>query len=211
MARIVSIIAWLVVAFVVGAASYLAQGPTVFDVEATRFLQTAPPGGVAAVGPIAEFVTALVWEPYLYGVLGVVAVLTLMLGGIRAVLAVPLAYWAAEATASLLRTLVFVPRPSADLVLVAGERASSGLPSTFGLIFGAVFGVLLWAGRRGGGAFGGVVRVLAIIVIAIGCSARIVLGGHWPSQMLASAALGVALAGVIVSLTALIPIGRGGR
>jgi membrane-associated phospholipid phosphatase len=60
-----------------------------------------------------------------------------------------------------------------------------------------MFGVALLArgDRRG--------RVIAGALLAAGLCARIVLGGHWPSQMLASAALGLLLA-----LAAMAVIGR---
>jgi membrane-associated phospholipid phosphatase len=101
--------------------------------------------------------------------------------------------------------VLFVPRPFEPLVAVAAPSSSSGLPSTFGLVYGAVFGVALLAGAGAGasGAWAALpARFLAAAAITAGSAARVVLGGHWPSQMLASLALGGLLALAALMLTA---------
>ena len=88
---------------------------------------------------------------------------------------------------------IFVPRPSDEFVTVASISASSGLPSTFALVYGGVFGATLFAsGRKGAGA--AVAGAVSAGLIAAGLCARIVLGGHWASQMLSSLLLALALA-----------------
>lgn len=109
--------------------------------------------------------------------------------GWRSALSVPLAFGLAWLLDKALRAAIFAPRPSADLVAVASARSSSGLPSTFGLVYGSIFGVVVFAAATGRSANG--LRALALALIIVGAAARVVLGGHWPSQMLASVLLGL--------------------
>lgn len=82
------------------------------------------------------------------------------------------------------------PRPDPALVDVAKASASSGLPSTFAIFYGAAAAalVLASAGRRGWEAQ--IVRWTAVALLVAGCVGRVAAGGHWTSQVVASAALG---------------------
>jgi membrane-associated phospholipid phosphatase len=181
----------------IGAANLALQGPLPGDVGVTRALQ----GLLGAEPAWATWLTGTAKAPLLWVTLLIAAVLAGW-GASRSnrwerMAAVPLAYGLAFVADKGLRAILFAPRPDAALVAVADPAASSGLPSTFGLVYGAMFGVALLArgDRRG--------RVIAGALLAAGLCARIVLGGHWPSQMLASAALGLLLA-----LAAMAVIGR---
>jgi hypothetical protein len=88
---------------------------------------------------------------------------------------------------------VFAPKPATELVAVAAPSGSSGLPSTFGLVYAGLFGAALLASGRGG-ASGAAAPAVAGLLVTAGSCARIVLGGHWTSQLLASLSLGLALA-----------------
>jgi exodeoxyribonuclease V gamma subunit len=113
-------------------------------------------------------------------------------GGSGAVATV-LAYGLALLADMALRAAVFVVRPAEPLVAVAAPSVSSGLPSTFGLVYGAIFGVALLAGTTAGRA-AWLVRLIAAAALITGSGARVVLGGHWASQMIASVAFGLLLA-----------------
>lgn len=85
------------------------------------------------------------------------------------------------------------PRPQPDWVRVAGSSAGYSCPSTFALTYAGTLG---WIG-------GILLRVVVnrhlrmtlvsgvVVVFAVGMLARIVLGGHWPSDMLLSYGLGL--------------------
>jgi drug/metabolite transporter (DMT)-like permease len=117
--------------------------------------------------------------------------------GWRAALAAGAAFAFAQGLDKLLRLLVFTPRPSADLVAVASPASSSGLPSTFGLVVGALFGLTFIAalGQRSPAARAVLVFSTAMLLAAF--LGRVVLGGHWPSQMILSLGLGI-VAGVMM-------------
>lgn len=177
-----------VLAAVVGAANAVLQGPLPGDVAITLALQSALGQAPAWAGWLTDTAKA----PLLWGTLAVAAALAWRGSGWRGALAVPLAYAFAFAADLALRAVLFVPRPDPGWVAVAAPAASSGLPSTFGLVYGALFGAALLgprAARRARPA-----RLAAAGLLFAGATARIVLGGHWPSQMLASVAFGLLLA-----------------
>lgn len=177
-----------VLAAVVGAAAVVLQGPLPGDVAVTLSLQSA----LGRAPGWAGWLTDTAKAPLVWGTLAVAALLAWRGSGWRGGLAVPLAYAFAFAADKALRAVLFVPRPDPDWVAVAALAASSGLPSTFGIVYGALFGTALLyprAARRTLPA-----RLAAAGLLLAGATARIVLGGHWPSQMLASVAFGLLLA-----------------
>lgn len=194
-------------ALLIGGASVAMQGPLPGDATIARASQDlfgSAPGWAFGLTETAK-------APLLWATLVVASALAWLAAGGRGALAVPVAYALAFAADKALRAAIFVPRAAEPLVAVAEAASSSGLPSTFGLVHGAMFGVAALApGRTRARA---ALRLAAIALLLCGCTARVVLGGHWPSQMLASAALGVALAGLalaIVALAARLSAGRRG-
>lgn len=191
-----------ILAFALGGACLAVQGPLPGDVMMTRALQSlfgrSPSWAVwltDTAKPPLVMATVIVGAGMAWLVVGART-------GWRTGLAVPLAFGLAWLIEKMWRTLFFAPRPSSDLVAVASASTSSGLPSTFGLAYGSVFGVVLFA--KVGGALAG--RALALVLIIAGAAARVVLGGHWTSQMLASIVLGLLAAFVANSVAAWLPL-----
>jgi membrane-associated phospholipid phosphatase len=183
------------IALLIGWASAVMQGPLPGDVAVTRGLQAALGGG-----PVwAEWLTETAKGPLLWGTLALAGVLAGRVAGWRSALAVPLAYAFAFAADKALRAVLFVPRPDPDWVMVSAPSSSSGLPSTFGLVYGGLFGVALLASGRARRARP--VQIIAAALLVAGMAARIVLGGHWGSQMLASTALGMLAAWAALEVT----------
>lgn len=191
-----------VLAALVGGAGVALQGPLPGDVAVTLAFQSA----LGRTPGWADWLTDTAKAPLLWGTLVVAALLAWRCSGWRGGLAVPLAYAFAFAADKALRALLFVPRPDSGLVAVVAPAASSGLPSTFGLVYGALFGVALLApsaARRARPA-----RLAAGGLLVGGTAARIVLGGHWPSQMLASVAFGLLLAIAAGAVIRRLPVPR---
>ena len=61
---------------------------------------------------------------------------------------------------------------------------SSGFPSTFALVYGVVCGAIL-LGQRREGKLPVVISCVAVGGLLVGLLTRVVLGGHWMSQILA--------------------------
>lgn len=169
----------------VGGACLAVQGPLPGDVGATRRLQSL----FGNAPRWAEWLTDTAKPPMVIATMGFGAGLAWLAAGWRAVLSVPLAFGLAWLIDKGLRAVIFARRPSADLVAVASASSSSGLPSTFGLVYGSIFGVVVFAAATGRSANG--LRALALALIFAGVAARVELGGHWTSHMLASVLLGL--------------------
>ncbi|MCU0947442.1 MAG: hypothetical protein MUF47_04230 [Porphyrobacter sp.] len=171
------------ITLLVGGAGWASGGALPGDVALTQGLQ-------AALGSAPPWAFALTRSAVL-PLAGATVVLAAMLGwwlrGVSGSAAVLVAYGLALAADKALRAVLFVPRPAEPLVAVAAPSASSGLPSTFGLVYGALFGLALQADATSA-------RMIAASAIITGAAARIVLGGHWPSQMIASLCAGALLA-----------------
>jgi hypothetical protein len=171
----------LLAALGIGALCLLAQGPLPGDVAITRGLQR-----MAGEAPAwARLLTDTAKAPLLWGTLSISILLAYLRGGWSSARVGPIALLAGYGVDALLRAVLFAPRPVAELVAVATPGAGSGLPSTFALVYGSLFGAVLFASRKGG-----VVATLSAAssaaLIAAGASARVVLAGHWTSQFLAS-------------------------
>jgi membrane-associated phospholipid phosphatase len=185
------------IALVIGAASWAAQGPLPGDLAITQALQSA----FGEAPPWAFAVTQSAVLPLVGATLAVATALAWWLRGLHGALAVGIAYGLTLASDKALRAGIFVARPSDTLVAVAAPSSSSGLPSTFGLVYGALFGVAVLTGSQMGRR-AWPVRAIAAGAILIGSAARVVLGGHWTSQMIASLALGMVLAALAIRLSA---------
>lgn len=187
-ARTSSIEAGLALGVIMGGACLIAQGPLPGDVAATRLLQ-------AAFGddPVwARLLTRSAHAPWLWPTLLVAVGLAFLRGGRWTALVPPFGWIIVLVVDRGLRALVFAPRPAASLVEVASVGEGSGLPSTFALVYGVTFGAVLLARARReerSRMEGTLAVVVAAAVLMAGCAGRIVLGGHWPSQVLASLAL----------------------
>jgi membrane-associated phospholipid phosphatase len=136
----------------------------------------------------AEWLTDTAKAPLVVATIVVGAGLAWLVASWRGALAVPLAFGLGWLIDKALRFVIFAPRPAPDLVEAASASGSSGLPSTFGLVYGSVFGAALFAAPNGRIALAA--RALAIALIMAGAAARVVLGGHWTSQMLTSILFG---------------------
>ncbi|RIL08024.1 MAG: hypothetical protein DCC71_00805 [Proteobacteria bacterium] len=172
-----------------GGVCLIAQGPVPGDVSIARALQSA----LGATPAWAQVVTDTAKPPWLWATLAVAVALEYLRKGWWSAIGPALALLLAQALDALLRAVLFAPRPTAELVAIASPSSSSGLPSTFGLVYGALFGAAacLVSTRSNVSA---AISVLAIVLVLVGACARVVLGGHWSSQIVASLLLGAAFA-----------------
>lgn len=144
-------IALVFVALIAGGASLWTQGPAPVDLAITRLLQQF----VAADAPWIVWLSQTAGWPGIVVTALVAAVFAASLAGLRGAAAALGGMILAMVTERALRLIIWVPRPSAELVDVAKASASSGLPSTFAIFYGAACGalILLAPRRRGREAF----------------------------------------------------------
>ena len=102
-----------------------------------------------------------------------------------------------------LSPMVAQPRPTSELINVVGHPKGYAFPSIFGLIYGATFGYIgVLALARLRGVARTVVCVVAVFFLLAGIDARVVLGAHWPSDLLVSYLFALTL------IIALLPFAR---
>jgi len=179
-------------ALIIGATNAALDGPLPGEIALTRALQTAFDGAPPWTGAV----TRTAKMPLLPATVLAASILCAGVAPKRFAVAPVLAVLAALALDKALRIWLYVPRPDPDLVQVLSASASSGLPSTFGLTYASAFSAVFWlpvSGRRAS-----VARIIAATVVAVGFLVRVLPGGHWPSQMIASMSAGAALAYVAV-------------
>ncbi len=172
-----------IVATAAGLAAFLmvalVSGPVPGDVAITRAIQALVPADAEWTARM----TGAAKMPWLLASLALSAATCFWMAGWRGLLLLALAMALAFTLDAGLRASFHVPKPTADMVAVLSPSASSGLPSTFALRFGAMLGVpLLLAHWQHWWA----VFWLVIALFAAGFIARVAPGGHWPSQMLAT-------------------------
>ena len=191
------------------------------DVALSRVIQ-----GAAPPGDWARAVTRAAYAPWIYGVLAVSAVAALRVAGWRGAAAMALTFFALMYVEQGMKGYIARPRPSAAAMDAAGAQMSVGtgmtamapsapvsysMPSGWALLFGAtvgLLGVLAWRNTRG------IVRAsylmgCAIVLIA-GLAARVSLGAHWPSDVLAGYLLSVTIGLAVFELLHTVK-GRGQR
>jgi membrane-associated phospholipid phosphatase len=150
------------------------------DVALTRIVQSASP----APHSWATSVSRLAPAPGKYYVMAIVLTAALFVGGWRglALLAafLLLEQYGAEYTKEIFKR----PRPSRELVAVAGNPSGFSFPSTtltfFAVTFGGL-GVLALVRRQSPMRIP--VMAIAFGMVLLGCLARIALGLHWPSDV----------------------------
>lgn len=151
------------------------------DVELTRALQAALPDASWWATPVSRIASA----PAKYVVMGLALGLSMALAGWKgaavSLAAIVLDQYGAEAS----KTIFARPRPSPELVAVVGSPSGFTFPSGTLTFFSATFGwLLIQAQRSKPGSLRTAVLVTTPIALLLGCLARVVLGAHWPSDVL---------------------------
>lgn len=194
---------WLAAAvavLILGAAA--AQLPTFpLDLPVARAVQRSNPFGYSW----AKWLTDTAKPPVAYGLVLAASLVGWRLAGIRAAFLAPAAYAVVLGLDRILKPWIARPRPSSALIDVVGSSSGFGCPSTFGLIYAATVGSVAWLTFRSSkGRTRWLVGGICSIALVAGGSARVVLGGHWPSDLFLSYLLG----GVVVSGLARVLAGR---
>jgi undecaprenyl-diphosphatase len=133
------------------------------------------------------------FPPQSWLVFGVVVVGFVLLGYRWAAIVAALAAVGSGELYFFLQQVVMRPRPSADLVHVAGPLPMTGFPSGHVATFTAVFGFAAFVAYRrlSPSAARWVPVAIAAVLLGLMIFARIYSGQHWPSDVLAGWLLGM--------------------
>ena len=137
--------------------------------------------------PLAQAITTSALMPWCFVLLAATIALAWIISGWRGAAAAVVIFFGLWLLGIWLSPMFAQPRPKPELINVIGHPKGYAFPSIFGLIYGATFGyagVLALARLRG--AARTVVCVVALFFLLAGIDARVVLGAHWPSDLLAS-------------------------
>ena len=170
------------------------------DPQVARAIQ-----GLGIPSAPAASITSLAGRPIVFGVLGLGLVLATWRGRLRGfvVSALLIAIWwyAGEP----LKHVVSRPRPTADLVQVVRPSSGFSFPSTFATAwFSAWLPVAIYAWRTRQRSAGLAISIAAWLLVLVGAWARIRMGAHWPSDVVATLFLGIGEALLLLSVFELI-------
>jgi len=173
---------------ILGASSIVIQGPLPGDIYLTEALQ-----GVFGHEPAwAKILTSTAAHPLVWVTLAFGILLAYARSRWRGVGVTLIAFASVKIADMILRTLIYAPRPLSELVPVVASNTSSGLPSTFALVYGAIFASVLVEKTKDGWMQSAAAAIAALLLTA-GIFARVILGGHWMSQMAASLLLAISI------------------
>jgi membrane-associated phospholipid phosphatase len=155
------------------------------DVSIAKFVQFIVPGDTAW----AKWVTETAKVPGRFVLLALSLLVAWFLGRWRAAIIAALSFGGMLGLELILKAVIDRPRPSPDLIEVIEASKSSSFPSTFALVYAATFGLLaiLCLASHGESKITRVsIFVVCCLILLVGGAARIVLGSHWPSDILLS-------------------------
>ncbi|HEY6395372.1 MAG TPA: phosphatase PAP2 family protein [Candidatus Binataceae bacterium] len=185
---------------VIVAASRMPYFPT--DVVIARAVQSH----LAMSVRWAKLITTTADKPWCFALLGLAFVAAWEISGWRAaVISIPV-FFGLWLFGLWLSPIIAQPRPSPELIRVAGNPKGYSFPSIFGLVYVSTLGYVgLLAAIRCRGPLRVVLPLLAILALAAGAIARIVLGAHWPSDLWGAYLLG------LFWILALLPVTKSDR
>lgn len=167
------------------------------DVAVTRFVQELSPGTAWA-----DAVTKSASPPWSFELVTLAGVIAWWLAGWRAAMVVAIAFGSMWWIGDRAKPLIGRPRPSPAVVTVTGSPRGFSFPSTFALVYATTVGALslvaFWSRRGGRGA----IVATAVALLVLGGLARIALGAHWPSDIIASYLIGLVWTAVLLRLAA---------
>ena len=168
------------------------------DIAATKFVQSIAGPNVGW----AQTVTLSARPPWSFILSGVTVILSWLLGGWRAALLSIASFAGMSLLGPQLSTLIARPRPSPALVHVTSVISGYSFPSIFALVYSSTIGYLgmlaLKTQRGQRDWLGGSIFLVSCLILLIGGSARIILGAHWPSDVLISYLIALLWAAILL-------------
>ena len=156
------------------------------DVQIERFIQSIIPNTF----DWAKFVMNIAEFPYYF----ILLIFAFLLGwiatnSVRIASFIFVSFFGIRIIDNFLRIFICQPRPTADLVNVHVKLHSSAFPSTTSMVYASIFGFLVglvWAYGFRKTAYSFPVFVVSVLALILCFIDRVVMGAHWPSDVLIS-------------------------
>ncbi|MBX3278663.1 MAG: phosphatase PAP2 family protein [Acidobacteria bacterium] len=165
------------------------------DIGVTRTLQAL----FGADMTWALWITETAKPPWMYALAAAVAVISWLVAGWRAAVLAVVCAAGAVLGGPALQNWIARPRPTPEYVRVVVASPGFSFPSIFALVYGSTIGYLLILVA---GSARGRERTLwvagCMVLLCAGGAARVVLGAHWPSDVLISYLMVLVWAGLLV-------------
>ncbi|MDY0042000.1 MAG: phosphatase PAP2 family protein, partial [Desulforhabdus sp.] len=160
-----------------------------------RFIQSTAPASYGW----AKLVTATAKFPWNLVLLAVTTALCWKFAGWRAVFLALFSFAGMWILGKWLGPLVARPRPSAELISVPDQLSGYSFPSIFALTYASTIGFLTaFFVKKSAGAWRVAAPALCCLLLLVGGAARIVLGAHWPSDVMLSYLMGLLWAALLL-------------
>jgi membrane-associated phospholipid phosphatase len=148
------------------------------DVNLARVIQSMSPGTSWATA-----MTGLATSPGKFVVMVAAVGAAYWLRGWKGVALVIAAIALEQAGGEASKQMAQRPRPSPALITVLGTPSGFSFPSTFTTFIAVTFGTILLLARASPRPAAATLVAISGIVIVLGWGARVVLGAHWPSDV----------------------------
>jgi membrane-associated phospholipid phosphatase len=148
------------------------------DVNLARVIQSMSPGTSWATA-----MTGLATSPGKFVVMVAAVGAAYWLRGWKGVALVIAAIAVEQAGGEASKQMAQRPRPSPALITVLGTPSGFSFPSTFTTFIAVTFGTILLLARASPRPAAATLVAISGIVIVLGWGARVVLGAHWPSDV----------------------------
>jgi membrane-associated phospholipid phosphatase len=184
----------LVAAALTIAAGYRAYFPG--DLALIRWVQSLAPASAAW----AQWISATGKSPWSLLLVTMTVIISWTVAGLRGALLALASFAGMKLLGQYLGPLAARPRPAPELVRVTGGLSGYSFPSVHALVYASTFGFLavLFAVKTTG-----LPRLAAVSFcvawLLLGFAARLVLGAHWPSDLLLSSLIGLLWAAFLIN------------
>ncbi len=165
------------------------------DVAVTRFVQSLFHLSTAW----AQWISSSAKFPWNLLLLAVTLVLSWRIAGRRAVILALASFMGMWALGRWLGPFVARPRPSPEWVHVPERLSGFSFPSIFALVYASTIGFLaILFARKTSAKLRSCAVFICCGLLLFGWMARIVLGAHWPSDVILSYGLGLLWAALLI-------------
>lgn len=158
------------------------------DIGCTRFVQSLPPESKEW----AKQLSSTAEMPWVLILISITFLTSLAISGWRAASLSVISFMGLWLLGKGLGSIIAQPRPSPELVHVAGSLSGSAFPSIFALNYISTVGFLaVLATVKTSGKLRWAILLVCSSLLMIGWIARIALAAHWPSDVAISYLIGL--------------------